>query len=290
MTMTTCSTASLEVHEATIGSAPTARAWVCLEQPGPWGPRAFTSSRLDPQVGKAFEEAASTVGVRPQLIRSPGRHPVTDSASRTILIAYTAPGSSWLLQGEVDRPERILELDFATIASGIEPDWPELKTRTEPLLLVCTNGKRDVCCANLGRDVALHAHSLFPGRIWEASHLSGHRFAATTALFPSGHMHGRVLDGSVVLAAADRGELVSTGWRGRSTWEGAAQAAELAIREREGLWGLDDFTVIPESSGWRVTASKGSWLTEVEKYFDGQAPPSCGKASEPVRQFKVAIQ
>lgn len=284
-----CSSASLEAGEATIGSAPTAIAWVCLEQAGPWGSKAFTSSHLDPAIGKAFEDAATAAGVRPQLIRSPGRHPVTESA-RTVLIAFTVPGSSWLLSGQIDRPERILDLDFEAIAAGVRPSWPELSPRAEPVLLVCTNGKRDVCCATLGRNVAVHADAAFPGRVWEANHLSGHRFAATTTLLPSGHMHGRVLDGSLVLAAADRGELVAAGWRGRSTWERAAQAAELAARDRDHIWGIDDVTVNAEGADWRVQAGDDACLVAVDESHDGEAPPSCGKSPEPVRRFTTTIQ
>lgn len=286
----TCSSASREAGEATIGSAPTALAWVCLEQPGPWGPKAFTSSHLDPEIGKAFERSAAAAGVRPQLIRSPGRHPATTATTRTVLIAYTLPGASWLLTGQIENPKRILDLDFHSIAAGIRPDWPELSAEARSMLLVCTNGKRDVCCATLGRDVAVHADSAFPGRVWEASHLSGHRFAATTALLPSGHMHGRVLDGSMVLSAADRGELVATGWRGRSTWARQAQAAELAVRESQDLWDIDAVSVIRDDSQWRVSARERAWTVAVEEFTEGAAPPSCGKVPEPVRRLGTTIR
>jgi len=290
MTGAVCSTASAEAGEATIGSATTGAAWVCLEQPGAWGPKAFTSSHLDPAIGRAFEDAATAANVRPQLIRAPGRHPDSGTGHRQVLIASTRPDDSWLLGGTIDDPKRILDLDFDALAAGDRPRWPELAEVSTPILLVCTHARRDVCCATLGRRVADGVARAFPGRVWEASHLSGHRFAATTALLPSGHMHGRVLDGAVVLAAADRGELLSTGWRGRSAWSQAGQVAESVIREREGIWELDAVEVVPYGSHWLVSGRGGSWVVEVTEHTDGLAPPSCGKAAEPVRRYSAAVQ
>ena len=289
MTAETCSTASVRADEETVGSAPTGVAWVCLEQSGAWGPKAFTSSHLDPRIGKGFEDAASALDIRPQLIRTPGRHPDAGGARR-VLVAYTEPGASWLLEGEVKDPQRILDLDFARIAAGTPPDWPELTPVNRPVLLVCTHARRDVCCATLGRDVAARAAEAHPGRVWEASHLSGHRFAATTALLPSGNLHGRVLDGAVVLDAADNGLLLRSGWRGRSTWDRGGQVAESLIREREGIWETDAVTVAPSGSNWEVSVGDRSWIVQVSEHTDGMAPQSCGKAAEPVRRYTAAVQ
>jgi len=290
MTAEVCSTASLEAGEPTAGSAPAGVAWVCLEQPGAWGAKAFTSSGLDPAIGRAFEDAATAAGVRPQLIRSPGRHPDSGVGRRHVLIAFTRPGSSWLLEGQIEDPKRILDLDLDAVAAGERPDWPELSPVSSPVLLVCTNGRRDVCCATLGRSVAEHVAGTHPGRVWEANHLSGHRFAATAALLPSGHVYGRVLDGSILLEAADRGQLMGPGWRGRSTWTSAAQVAESVIREQQGIWDLDAVVVRPEGSDWAVTAGDQSWLVTVTESTEGLAPPSCGKDPEPVRRFSAVVQ
>lgn len=290
MTSPTCSASSAAVAEATVGSAPVGLAWVCLEQPGAWGPKAFTSSHLDPAIGRAFEDAATAAGVRPQLIRAPGRHPESGARHRQVLIAHTRPGASWLLGGQIDEPKRILDLDFEAVAAGVRPDWPELSPLPGPVLLVCTNGRRDVCCASLGRPIAEATASSHPGRVWEANHLSGHRFAATTALLPSGHVHGRVLDGALVLDAADRGELLAAGWRGRSTWPSAAQVAEATVRERADLWALDAITVAGAGSAWDVRTGDDSFRVQVTEYTEGMAPPSCGKAAEPVRRFSTRVQ
>ena len=72
-----------------------------------------------------------------------------------------------------------------------------------PQLLVCTNGTRDTCCARLGRPVAAAAARRFPDQVWEVTHTSGHRFAPTTVLLPSGALD-REKVGRIVFADADR--------------------------------------------------------------------------------------
>lgn len=54
-------------------------------------------------------------------------------------------------------------------------------------LLVCTHGKRDVCCGSLGTDLAVRTRALdLPDgvRRWRTSHTGGHRFAPTLVVLP----------------------------------------------------------------------------------------------------------
>ncbi len=69
--MSTCATASRDLDEPLAGTAATARTWLLVEQPGPWGAKALTSSHLDPEVGSALERAAEGTGVRVALIAAP---------------------------------------------------------------------------------------------------------------------------------------------------------------------------------------------------------------------------
>ncbi|MDT0488466.1 sucrase ferredoxin, partial [Streptomyces sp. DSM 41640] len=69
--MSTCATVSQALDEPLSGTAATASTWLLVEQPGPWGAKALTSSRLDPEVGRGLEAAAEGTGVRVALIRRP---------------------------------------------------------------------------------------------------------------------------------------------------------------------------------------------------------------------------
>ena len=90
--MTTCTRAAAELAEPLAATAATARTWLLIEQPGPWGAKALKASRLDPAVGRDLEKARRGTGVRIALIRRPGRHADTHLPARhRVIAAHTAP-------------------------------------------------------------------------------------------------------------------------------------------------------------------------------------------------------
>jgi hypothetical protein len=302
-----CSDGSVDAGEQLAGSAPHAVGWLALEQSGPWGPKAFTDSHLDPAVGRAVEQAAAAHDVRPALVRRPGRH-ADDHAqagkdARRVLAAHTVPGRSWLLEGTVADPEEVLGLDWAALRDGdrdaVRRSLPTLVESDRTHLLVCTNGTRDLCCAAKGRPVALGVAALQPDRVWEVTHTSGHRFAPTAVLLPAGTLHGRldVAAAEELLHAADRGETVVAGSRGRSTWPAAGQVAELAVRERTGEGGLDALSVVSVTAtgdhSWDVTVAQvdgGHWTVAVTSEETGvDRAESCGKALVVMRRWTTAF-
>jgi hypothetical protein len=186
----------------------------------------------------------------------------------------------------------LLGLDWAAVAAGDRAttlaSLPSLSPENRPRLLVCTNGTRDTCCARLGRPIAAAAEAEHPDLVWEVTHTSGHRFAATTVLLPAGVLHGRVLDAGPLLAAATLGELLLTGYRGRSTYSSGAQVAENHVRATENITGLDDLDVVPEIDAWRVRHRDGrSWWVAVKVSESGERPESCGKESKPVPRYEA---
>ncbi len=302
----TCSAESAQAGEQLAGSAPEAVGWVALEQSGPWGAKAFTDSHLDPQLGRSIEAAAAAHGVRPVLVRRPGRHAdVHDDGRdpRRVLVAHTRPGSSWLLSGTIAAPEDLLALDWAAVQTGdaaaVRRSLP-LTVLDQPQLLVCTNGTRDVCCAVEGRPVALSALAAHPGRVWEVTHTSGHRFAPTTVLLPSGTLHGRLDrdEAAALLEAADRGRTVLAGSRGRSTWPSPAQVAELAVREAVGETGIDALDVracgATDDHAWRVVIEHRDgreWqVVVVSEETAAARRESCLKGPKGVRRWTVALE
>ena len=302
MSELSCSDGSLAVDEPLAGTAPRAVAWVALEQNGPWGPRALTDSHLDPAVGRSLEDVAERHDVRPSLIRRPGRHaddPSLHESRRRVLVAYTRPGATWLLEGVVDEPAAVLDLDWAALRAGdqdaVRRSLPSSAPTAKPHLLVCTNGKRDVCCAVKGRPVALGSAAVYPDQVWEVTHTSGHRFAPTGVLLPAGTLHGHldVAAATELLRAAETGTTVLQGSRGRSTWPPPAQAAELAVRQEHGVLELDALEVVAHDE-----TGEGAWATDV-RHVDGRTwrvrvgsrespmlrSESCGKALKPMTWF-----
>ncbi|WP_073501851.1 sucrase ferredoxin [Actinacidiphila paucisporea] len=243
--MTTCTTASAELGEPVGATAATARTWLLIEQPGPWGRKALTGSRLDPAVGRALDRAADGTGVRVALIRRPGRHAdLPTAAGHRVYLAHTAPGDSWVRTDTLADPAELAELDFAALGTGSHGGFGTARVGP-PLALVCTNGRRDRCCAVRGRPLAAELAAGGHADVWEVTHLGGHRFSPTMLVLPYGYAYGRV-DGRLakdVLEAARGGRVVLEGCRGRSAWDRPGQAADLAVRALAGVDGEGALTV-----------------------------------------------
>lgn len=291
--MSTCTTASDELAEPLSATAATATTWLLLEQPGPWGAKALTQSHLEPELGAALERATAATGTRVALIRRPGRH--TDrQGSRRALIAHTHPGSTWIRQAELDDPASLLALDFAALGAGDHQNFGR-PYGTEPLVLVCTNGKRDRCCAVLGRPLAAEL-AAEGGDVWEVTHLGGHRFAPTLMVLPHGYAYGRADAVTVksVTTALAQGQVSTERCRGRSTWERPGQAAELAVRALTGEDCADALVVSgsdthENASAVTVTHVDGrAWRVNV--LVSSEAPPapaSCGAALTSQPQMEI---
>ncbi|GAA1428979.1 sucrase ferredoxin [Streptomyces thermospinosisporus] len=302
--MSTCSTVSRELDEPVAGTAATARTWLLLEQPGPWGAKALTSSHLDPALGRALEAAAQGTGVRIALIRRPGRHADFHApATRQVYAAHIVPGNVWLHSATTTDPGQLLGLDFAALGRGEHATFGSaLGGRPhdgDPLTLVCTNGKRDRCCALLGRPLAAELVSSGVDGVWEVTHLGGHRFAPTVLVLPYGYAYGRAEAHSVkeVLQAAREGRVVVDGCRGSSAWERPGQAAELAVREAAGEYAAEALRVVRTDGAaprWRVTVAHADgrrWLVEVAQGASlPPRPESCGSVlGSPTRMDVVAL-
>ncbi|PMR67585.1 sucrase ferredoxin [Halomonas heilongjiangensis] len=72
-----------------------------------------------------------------------------------------------------------------------------------PLLLCCTHGKKDKCCAKFGYATyralaAAVADRGLPFEVWESTHLGGCRLAASAVVFPALRKYGRISDEHVV--------------------------------------------------------------------------------------------
>ncbi|MFF4252800.1 sucrase ferredoxin [Streptomyces sp. NPDC001663] len=303
--MSTCSTVSQELDEPLAGTAATARTWLLLEQPGPWGARALTSSHLDPALGRALEAAAKGTGVRIALIRRPGRHADSGAPTvRQVYAAHTMPGRSWLRAATTCDPRQLLGLDFAALGRGEHQTFDSAlggRAHTgDPLALVCTNGKRDRCCALLGRPLAAELAASGAKGVWEVTHLGGHRFSPTLLVLPFGYAYGRAETHAVkeVLHRVQEGRIVVEGCRGSSAWERPGQAAELAVRAATREYSAEALSVVRTDGAaprWEVTVAHADgrrWrVTVAQATALPPRPESCGTSvlGSPARMDVVAV-
>ncbi|MEZ0069186.1 hypothetical protein ABIA32_005230 [Streptacidiphilus sp. MAP12-20] len=305
--MSICTTVSRELTEPLAGTAPRAAAWLLIEQAGPWGPRALTESHFDPELGRALQRQVRGTGVEIALIRRPGKHadrPPT--GERSVYLAHTAPsaaaGGGWVREAQLADPSDLLDLDFAAIGAGTQPGFGTPYSG-DPLALVCTNGRRDRCCALLGRPLAADLAAAGHAQVWEVTHLGGHRFSPTMLVLPYGYAYGRLSAHTAkeVLEATRAGLIMPEWCRGRTFWDRPGQAAELAVRRSYAVEGVDelvieqvaDTTRHPEDQpdGWTVRVAHldgRAWQARVRRTAaDPARPESCLKAPTHPDRFDV---
>lgn len=246
-----CSTLSAQAGQELPGTAPTDRVWLFVEQAGDWAPK----------VGWKHPQA------RVQLIRRHGGG--SGSGARVFWAELSADGSPATVRaGVVD-----------DVAQAVRLDPADLTTYDAPLWLVCTHGRRDVCCAEQGRPVAAALAAAWPEETWETTHLGGHRFAATMLALPSGITLGRLGPETALAACAElrAGRVPLAVTRGRAGASARAQAAEHHVRARDGLTGLDEVTV-REVDGPRVrlVTPAGEAVVRVDLEPGPPLQQSCG--------------
>ncbi|HET9827557.1 MAG TPA: sucrase ferredoxin [Nocardioidaceae bacterium] len=226
-----CAVASLERDEAAVGSASTVRAFLLVENAGPWGVDALRDARLPEHVKSGLRDRAARTGVRVLLVR---RHRGASSGpGLRVFAAWADAADPWLETATVAGPEQLLDLDVVALGRGRSPG---LTPTTRPVFCVCTHGRHDSCCASLGRPTAAALTASHPEETWDVSHVGGDRFAANVLVLPEGLYYGRV-SAAAAPALADRhlaGHLELDLLRGRSGFDFAVQAAEVAVRRRAG--------------------------------------------------------
>jgi hypothetical protein len=253
-----CSDASRARDEPLLATASRVARWVLVEQCGPWGPPAVPLARMDPELGRHLTAEADRLGARLVLLRHP--RGVDCPPGRTVFVADSRPGSEAVLHRHVDSDAELTALSLPGDGGPTE-GWEPFG---EPLLLVCTHGRHDRCCATRGRPVAEALSRRWPGRTWECSHIGGDRFAPNVVVLPEGFYLGR-LDPSNAVAAVDgvaHGRLPVGHLRGRSSLPLQVQAAQHFARTQLSRDGRDDLA----PAGVAV-AGPGTW--DVQLAGDG---------------------
>jgi hypothetical protein len=235
-----CAFRARERGEPLLGTASTVERWFLVEQPGPWGREALLESGVPLRVAEELRRRTREAGVRPLLIRRPDGSGAT---GRDAFLVTTRAGDRHVERLRFDDPADLLDVDLQAFREAAEPVGdPD----ADPLLLVCTNGRHDACCAVEGRPVARAAADVLGDAAWECSHVGGDRFAANVVWLPDGIYYGRVLPGEVaelVERFAER-RLSLPHYRGRAPYPFAVQAAEVLARRELDASGIDAVTMV----------------------------------------------
>jgi hypothetical protein len=266
-----CSELARERGEQIFGTAPHVNTWLLLEQPGSWSARSLPDEGLPDAVRKRFESLAEAIPRgRRLLIRQRHRH--LDEVQ--FFVAHSREHSPELRRFTWPSQEGLLLTDASMLVDGGEASW------TQPLFLVCTQGRHDKCCAKFGLCTYRRLREVASDDTWECTHVGGDRFAGNVVCLPHGIYYGNVFpeDGPVVAAAYQRGEIVLKHYRGRSCYSRVAQVGEYFVRHESGITRLDDLSFRESErvaeGRWRVrfAAEQASEIHEVEFVIQKNPP------------------
>lgn len=236
------------------GTADPVDVWLLLEYRSAWRAKTVIDNDLSADVAHWFASlpdvlAAEGLKARPQFIRQPE----LESRLLRLMVAcadglfeFTAPGY-----------DELRRVDVANVVAN--PDDYAERRIVEPRYLVCTNGQRDLCCARFGLPIYHTLRERFGARVWQTTHLGGHRFAPNLLVLPQSALYGRVNDETLddLLSDTEAGVLHAPLLRGRHGYAQPAQVAEAHLLEHfGGSWLLDDIAASDE--GWKVSFTRGA--------------------------------
>lgn len=247
------------------GTADRVDVWLMLEYRGVWRPKVATDHDLD----------AST---RAWLDTLQAEYRTKGLTSRLQMIKQRSSGELRLFT---------IHGDVTTVRAA--PDYASLIMASDHAsesvnYFVCTHGQRDLCCAEFGMPVYRALRERVQDRVWQTSHLGGHRFAANVLVAPNATLYGRVTpqDVDVLLAATEKGLLHRPLARGRTCYAPEVQAAEI-------LSGLDSSPESVERVGeqqWRVRFVTGTIDVEARGII---SMASCGdERGKPALEFTLS--
>ena len=244
-----------------------------LEYRRAWQAKALSNNTLLDETNewlKQTVESFAAIGLiaRPQFIRRPER-----SDTMQLLVARDGKISGIAV-------ERETELHSLNLVSTKLPEV------AGPQYFVCTNAKRDVCCAKFGRPTFAALHRAVPDRAWQTTHVGGHRYAPNVLSLPQGTLYGRVMADDVArfLQQTERNEVAREFLRGQTLYSKVAQTAEHALATQLAEDGSNAKLIRETDSSATFATDKGVHEVEVTASQTAiKIVPSCGKPAEEVR-------
>ena len=229
--------------------------WILVEYRHLWSRDPVAASGLPEEAKRHLRaQLRALPNARLLFVRRPGRH---QPDSFSVFFGRSLERDRRFFRAEIESYGDLPRLDFTAALAG-QPTAPAVPL-AHPLLVVCTHGKRDRCCAKYGRplydEVAAEAEA---GWVWQSTHVGGDRFAGNLVCLPEGLFFGRVERPDVwgLLDEYLAGRIDLPRYRGRSCYGFAIQAAERHVREASGRAGVDDLRLEAAErtadDAWRV--------------------------------------
>jgi hypothetical protein len=247
-----------------VGSAGRYDAFLCVEVPLPWG-RDISEHEPFASLGAG----GSVVGADGRSWRPQGLVPGEETSGGVRVVAYEQPSTRGPSQSYQRREWSVPDADVAALCSALVSGDEGAQARFDDRsvavaadvvdLLVCTHGRRDVCCGGSGTVLHDEVAERLAGdagvRVFRVSHTGGHRFAPTALTFPDGYAWAH-LDADVATSLVQRrGAVDAAMQRCRGLASASSVAAQVADRE---LFARLGWTWVDAARSFRATEPTGA--------------------------------
>ncbi len=303
----TCAEESRAQNETLAGTFKPADTFFLIEsglpEYGGWGGSAVKTASASGEFAPILRHLGKTPRAKILFIRRP------QSREKNVYIALTNQPAPKLYHAALDDYADLLTLDIAGLAGKGAPRLGDRAMRpVDELYTVCANGRHDPCCAAYGTPV-YQEFSRLAGeeRVWQTTHIGGHRMAATLIAFPQGIVYGHVdpHDVESLLLNHRAGYILTHKYRGRGCYAGhaldgdahqAAGAAEAFIREKTRKYGIDDLRLNEVSrlvDGSLLVrfgdGNGGAFVAEVATRMSAPRQTSCADEPKPMPRHDLRI-
>jgi len=241
-----------------------------------WTAKATSDNALNATAREWFVGLAAAASARGHKARLQFiRQPELDRTGVTLMIAFDG------------RLHRVSARDYDGLTVHTYEAMLAAPDETSAQYFVCTNGQRDVCCARFGLPTYAALRERVGSRVWQTTHVGGHRFAPNVLALPQAALYGRVQvnDVDAFVDAVEAGRLAPQWLRGRTRYAPEIQAAEAALVQRGiGTGGAVEAT--PIDGG--VEVCFGANRVVVRRGEPRAVLASCGDERKPVAPLLVS--
>ncbi|WP_136248795.1 sucrase ferredoxin [Halomonas borealis] len=221
-----CAEDSLAIGDPLVGSAAHAERNLLISWPRPKWLRSLRQAKDMPEAVRERLGALAEAGRRVNLIHRRGE----DAELHRIFLMPECR--------EYRVPREELEAFLAAFADDAALDAWAVGKVTRPLILCCTHGKKDKCCAKFGYATyqaiaGAVARDERPFEVWESTHLGGCRLATSALVLPALRKYGRITPAEVpgLLEAEGEDRPYLPCYRGDSRLTPVEQCAQVAALE-----------------------------------------------------------
>ena len=271
-----CAEVAAAEGEGLAGTADVVDAWILLEYLPAWTAKATSDNALSAAAREWLARLAAGAASRGHKARLQFiRQPEIDRTGATVMVAVDG------CLHRVDAP------DYDALTAQTYESVLAASRETAAQYFVCTNGQRDVCCARFGLPTYAALRERVGARVWQTTHVGGHRFAPNVLALPQAALYGRVQasDVDAFVDAIEAGGLAPRWLRGRTKYAPEVQAAEAALAQR-GIDTRGSVVATPIDGGIEVRF--GAHSIAVRRGEPRAVLTSCGDERKPVAPLLVS--